>query len=56
MLLKRRRQKCVKNCPENAISIDSGYPVIDYAKCTGCGICVEKCPRHVIFPTAPAAE
>lgn len=26
----------------------TGLPVVDYDKCTGCGACVKKCPRHII--------
>ena len=37
-------ESCVKNCPETAIAMQNGIPVVDYAKCTSCGTCVEKCP------------
>ena len=40
---------CQKNCPEGAIVVDSFVAHIDYAKCTGCDKCVEKCPRHIIW-------
>jgi Na+-translocating ferredoxin:NAD+ oxidoreductase RNF subunit RnfB len=40
---------CQKNCPEGAIVVDSFVAHIDYAKCTGCNKCVEKCPRHIIW-------
>ncbi|MCL2816917.1 MAG: 4Fe-4S dicluster domain-containing protein [Clostridiales bacterium] len=32
-------------CAENAITfnIGTGWPVVDYAKCTGCGNCLTKC-------------
>lgn len=37
---------CVRACPFDAMSLDErGLPVIDLAKCTGCGICVTECPR-----------
>jgi NAD-dependent dihydropyrimidine dehydrogenase PreA subunit len=32
---------------------DNGLPVVDEAKCTGCGLCVKACPRSIIQP-APA--
>jgi ferredoxin len=40
-------ESCVKNCPENAIAMQNGIPVVDYAKCTFCGTCVQKCPTKV---------
>ncbi|HCM27671.1 MAG TPA: ferredoxin [Treponema sp.] len=38
---------CVKNCPENCITMVNGIPVTDYEKCTSCGVCVQKCPTKV---------
>ena len=38
---------CEKNCEAGAISVD-GVAKIEYDKCTGCGICVEKCPKGII--------
>lgn len=40
---------CEKNCPEGAIIVDNFVARIDYSKCSGCGACVEKCPRHIIW-------
>lgn len=36
---------CVKPeiCPYNAIYVDEGVPRIDYTRCRGCEVCVEKC-------------
>ena len=39
---------CEKNCEAGAIKIENFVASIDYNKCTGCGICVTKCPRHII--------
>lgn len=39
---------CEKNCPEGAITVDDNLATIDYSKCTTCGTCAEKCPRHLI--------
>ncbi|MBQ8600633.1 MAG: RnfABCDGE type electron transport complex subunit B [Clostridia bacterium] len=41
-------KKCEKNCPEGAIKVVNDLAVIDYAKCTGCGVCVEGCPTHCL--------
>jgi len=41
--------KCMKACPENAISRRSdGIVLIDASTCTGCRICMEACPFGVI--------
>ena len=40
---------CVNACPYGAISIRDGIAVIDRDICTGCGICVSKCPKHLIL-------
>ena len=39
---------CAKKCPEGAIDISSGFPVIDYTKCTSCGECVKACVDKVL--------
>lgn len=48
---------CEKNCPEGAISVvadaEGSIAVIDYTKCTNCGICVSKCPTKVIEKMLP---
>jgi NAD-dependent dihydropyrimidine dehydrogenase PreA subunit len=36
------------NCEENMVRPENHTPaVIDYSKCTRCGICIENCPRHI---------
>ena len=40
---------CQKNCPAGAINVDNFVVSIDYDKCTGCDICTDKCPRHIIW-------
>lgn len=40
---------CQKNCPAGAINVDNFVASIDYDKCTGCDICTDKCPRHIIW-------
>ena len=50
-------KKCEKTCPEGAISVVDNLAVIDYAKCNGCGACVEGCPtkclKTVSLPNLP---
>ena len=40
--------KCVKICPENAISMYNLVAKVDYDKCTGCGQCTDSCPNNAI--------
>ncbi len=39
---------CKKNCPAEAVTIDSFNATIDPEKCTGCGTCAAKCPKKAI--------
>lgn len=40
--------ECEKTCPYEAIALDDvGHPVIDAAKCNGCGVCENVCPALV---------
>lgn len=39
---------CAKNCPKEAVSIESFNAHIDQDKCVGCGICASKCPKKAI--------
>ena len=41
-------QMCKRNCPADAVVIDSFHAAIDQEKCTGCGTCKEKCPKKTI--------
>lgn len=36
--------ECQKACPNNAISLEEGYPKIDRTLCDACGNCVSVCP------------
>ncbi len=40
---------CEKACEAGAIAVNDYVASIDYAKCTGCDACVEKCPRKIIW-------
>jgi Na+-translocating ferredoxin:NAD+ oxidoreductase RNF subunit RnfB len=40
---------CVLVCPFGALSMgDDGLPKVDYAKCTGCKLCVGECPQGLL--------
>ena len=40
--------KCEKTCEVDAIHVKDFHAQVDTDKCTGCGKCVEVCPRHCI--------
>uniref|UniRef100_A0A7V0Z6V4 4Fe-4S dicluster domain-containing protein n=1 Tax=candidate division WOR-3 bacterium TaxID=2052148 RepID=A0A7V0Z6V4_UNCW3 len=43
---------CVDACPQGAITIKGSIielPEVDYEKCTGCLLCIPKCPGLAIF-------
>jgi pyruvate ferredoxin oxidoreductase gamma subunit len=39
---------CSTFCPDSAISVENGTPLIDYDHCKGCMVCVGICPPHAI--------
>lgn len=41
-------RKCEKSCPAGAIKVENNLAVIDYEKCTDCGICHSVCPVKCI--------
>lgn len=46
---------CVAACPFGALAMGpDGLPVVDEARCTGCGLCELVCPRGVIRVVAAA--
>ena len=42
-------KKCEKNCPSDEIHVVDNRAEIDPAKCTGCVLCAEICPRKCIM-------
>lgn len=47
---------CVVVCQYNALSIVDGVAVVDKDLCTGCGMCVNKCPNHLIEVISSSSE
>ncbi|MFP4460350.1 MAG: RnfABCDGE type electron transport complex subunit B [Candidatus Zixiibacteriota bacterium] len=39
---------CADACPFDAIKMENGLPVVDYEKCTACGVCIQVCPKDVM--------
>lgn len=39
---------CEKVCPFDAVQVTDNIAIIDYEKCTECGLCTEKCPTGCI--------
>lgn len=48
---------CIDVCKFDALHLDeeTGLPVVDTEKCTSCGACVKKCPRH-LFEIRPKSD
>lgn len=47
---------CVVVCQYNAIHVKDGVAVVDKDLCTGCGMCVSKCPNHLIEVVNASSE
>lgn len=51
---------CEKSCPEGAVHVvnrgTGSVAVIDYEKCTNCGICATKCPTKTIAMISSISE
>jgi len=41
-------EECVEVCPENAITMDDGNPIINDIMCSGCGACIPACPENAL--------
>ncbi len=40
---------CEMKCEADAIHVADNLAVIDYSKCTSCGMCAEVCPKNIIL-------
>lgn len=47
---------CVNACPFGAISLVNGVAFVDHERCTGCLVCVNTCPKHIIHPVPYYAD
>jgi len=47
---------CRENCPQEAISVQSGKVWIDLTRCNRCGICLDICPQGAIVEAAPVSQ
>ena len=45
-------KECEEVCPEEAISNNGSWMMVDAEKCVGCGTCVDTCPMDVIYLNA----
>ncbi len=50
-----RCRLCLDNCPDKAVSLDSG-PEVDYSRCRCCGVCANLCPTGVFQLVEPSYE
>jgi len=41
-------EECVETCPEKAITMDDGKPVINEIMCSGCGACIPACTEDAL--------
>lgn len=44
-----KKPLCIEACEFDAMKLVDGVVIIDDDKCTGCGLCSEKCPFDAIF-------
>jgi Fe-S-cluster-containing hydrogenase component 2 len=47
---------CTKICPHDAITVENNLAVIDYEKCTHCGLCATVCPKKLIVSSGELSE
>ena len=44
---------CVEACPAQALRMENNLPVMDFERCSDCGICARKCPTGSFIDRAP---
>ena len=47
---------CIENCPQEAVSVQSGKAWIDRTRCNNCGICLNICPQGAIIEYIPVSQ
>ena len=47
---------CRENCPQEAISVQSGKAWIDRTRCNRCGICLGICPQGAIVESVAVSQ
>ena len=47
---------CRENCPQGAISVQSGKAWIDRTRCNHCGICLNICPQGAIVELVAVSQ
>jgi len=47
---------CIENCPQEAVSVQSGKAWIDRTRCNCCGICLDICPQGAIIEYIPVPQ
>ena len=47
---------CIENCPQEAVSVQSGKAWIDQTRCNRCGICLGTCPQGAIVESTPVSQ
>ena len=47
---------CIENCPQEAVSVQSGKAWIDRMRCNRCGICLGICPQGAIVESVAVSQ
>jgi ferredoxin len=54
--IKCKYTDCVDVCPVDCFHEGPNFLAIDPDECIDCGVCVEECPAHAIYPDKNAPE